>query len=263
MPNITDQRQARAIQKLPFCYLCSKQFEQDDSTTLDHVPPRACIKDIDRNFPLQLPTHLKCNNGRKLTDETIGQLVSLIHSGKAEDNINRLKISKVEQSEGKENLGLLTNVNVHAEIQRWIRGFHAALYQQPLSFQAKFAINPPFPVADLSNLNNIHPIKKQNLKFIELIKLNRLARSIDSVVCNNNKVRYECVWEKADNGQPFCIFALDLYNWKDLGDGKNFHARGCVGAYCVPLESMPVHATAATKIYASIANLDFLDPFGD
>lgn len=264
MPSLSTQRQVRAVQKLPFCYVCGEDFSSGEERTDDHVPPRECFAEEDRNFPLQLPAHRSCNNDRNLTDEMIAQVIILIHSGQAEPGVNRLNISILPSLAPDVPLGILTNVNVHAEIWRWIRGFHAALYQSPVSARARFAIQTPFPHADLmSGAAVFEPPKPQDFKCVETIKLNRAARLLDQIVCYNGKLTYECVWDQADNGQWMCIFALDLYNWKNLGDCRNFQARGCVGSYATIGEDAPALATRGTRLCAPVPNVQLLDPFGE
>jgi hypothetical protein len=47
---------------------------------------------------------------------------------------------------------------------------------------------------------------------------NRARGKLDRTVCNKGKLAYECVWQQVDNGGPWmCIFAFDIYDWKDLG----------------------------------------------
>ncbi len=264
MPSLTTQRQARAVKKLPFCYVCTREFAEGEERTDDHVPPRACFSEADRDFPLQLPTHQPCNTDRNLTDETIAQVVSLIHTGRPELGVDRLKISIVPSNSPEAPLGVLTNVDVHAEIRRWIRGFHAALYQQPLSLLSRFAIQAPFPAAQLTNSDPVvGPPRPQDFKFVETIKLNRVAQTLDRIVCYNGKLRYECVWDQADNGQWICIFALDLYDWKNLGDDRNFPARGCVGSYFTSSEPAPALSTRGTQLSARVPNMEPLNPFGE
>ena len=264
MPSLTTQRQARAVKKLPFCYVCTREFSQGEEKTDDHVPPRACFAEADRDFPLQLPTHEPCNTNRNLTDETIAQLVSLIHTGQRGPGVDRLKISILPSNAPDAPLGVLTNVNVHAEIKRWIRAFHAALYQQPLSHLARFAIQAPFPTAELKTSGPVFgPPRPQDFKFVETIKVNRVSKTLDRIVCCNGKLTYECVWDQANNGQWICVFALDLYDWKNLGDGRNFEQRGCVGSYFTPSQPAPVLATRGTQLLARVPNMEPLDPFGE
>jgi len=58
----------------------------------------------------------------------------------------------------------------------------------------------------------------QHLNFVQTIKTNRAKNNLDRICCNKGKLTYECVWAQADNDGPWlCIFALDIYDWKDLG----------------------------------------------
>jgi hypothetical protein len=260
---ITTQRDARALLKLPFCYACGRPFSPGDKKTDDHVPPKACFAAHDRNFPIKLPAHEACNLGRHLTDETFGQMMALKHGDLPAEERYRLQFSFFRNEDSNATYGALTNVDIHDEIRRWLRGFHAALYQEPLSLRTNYAIETPFPKAIRSPSGmRFEELKQQHLKFVETIKLNRAAGSIDVIRSNNDKLRYECVWDQADNGMWVCVFALDLYSWKDLGDVNNFQARGCAGLYAPPSGKAPALATVGTKIVAPIQNREPLDPFG-
>ena len=58
-----------------------------------------------------------------------------------------------------------------------------------------------------------------------------------------------------------CIYGLDLYGWKNLGDVHNFPARACVGLYQRQDARCPPTATRATEIEFPFENRDALDPF--
>lgn len=264
MVQLVTQRHMRALKKLPFCYACGMQFTTSDPPTDDHIPPRACFAEGDRGFPLQLPAHQRCNSGRNLTDETIGQVLALKHGELPEPKDYKLKFSFFGDNPTDPAFGAITNVDIRGEVRRWICAFHAALYQEPLHPGTRFAIETPFPAARLTSKGpEIEPLKPQHLKFVETIKLNRNAANLDLILSNSEKLRYECVWDQADNGLWLCIFALDLYAWKDLGDVNNFQGRGCAGFYIMPTGKAPVLATTGTKLVAQVSNRDPLDPFGE
>ena len=63
-----------------------------------------------------------------------------------------------------------------------------------------------------------------------------------------------------DDGRPFCLFGLRLYNWESLGDIQHFEPRGCIGWYGCP---HPVEATVGSPLEIPIKNLSPLDPFED
>jgi hypothetical protein len=53
MSGLERQKDFRAAQALPFCYVCDKDFADGEMAHSDHVPPRAFFADADRNFPLR------------------------------------------------------------------------------------------------------------------------------------------------------------------------------------------------------------------
>ena len=88
MPSLKDQRAVRAVQKLSFCYICGKEFADQDVSDRDHVPPEAVFAKAHRQ-PLILRTHAACNNGNNLIDEKMGQLVGLRRGYVTPDPRNR------------------------------------------------------------------------------------------------------------------------------------------------------------------------------
>ena len=59
------------------------------------------------------------------------------------------------------------------------------------------------------------------------------------------------------------LFALDIYDWKDLGSHTGqIPARGCAGVYALQDYSLPAGATVGRRPVIEIQNRDALDPFG-
>ena len=263
MPSLTSHKHFQDALRLPFCYLCGRQLIDDEDVDRDHLPPKSCFSARDRSIPLKLPTHRSCNGGHNLIDEQIGQLVSLKHGRVPPARNQKLAIGFWKLGEEKRTSAAITNLDIKGAIWRWIRGFHAALYREPISEEVRHAIQTPFPVAKLTRTGpELEAIRPQHPAFVEAIKINRAARNLDLIRANNRKMTYEAVWTQFDSGEWFCIFALDLYAWRDLGDVKNFTPRGCVGMYALSSGTMPATATPTTKLKVLIPNYERLDPFG-
>jgi hypothetical protein len=156
----------------------------------------------------------------------------------------------------------VVNLDIDAAVWRWIGGFHAALYREA-GVGIKGSLITPFPRARLVNGRAvIEPLRVQHQIFVETIKSNRLKDNLDRISCNKGKLTYECVWQQADNGGPWmCMFALDIYDWKDLGRTPGLPARGCAGFYITPTQTIPAHATKAVKSSIIIPTSDRLDAF--
>jgi hypothetical protein len=221
------------------------------------VPPGACFNKTDKNFPLILPTHVLCNHAEKENDEKIGQLIALKFGQLPDRRSARLLATLMGSSVG------ITNLDVKGAVWRWIRGFHAALYEQPLLVSQPVTIRTPLPSSRQTPEGWIpEEILPQHLKFVEAIKANRASNNLDRIHCNNGKLLYECVWDQASTGDWLCVFALNIYDWKDLGDVHRFPARGCAGCYVLPSYSLPANASRARKVAIAVPNVDVLDPFG-
>ena len=92
MITLTTQKDARAVRKLTFCYICGNPIEETESINHDHIPPASAFDSLDRNFPLKLPVHKeKCHSPMNLGDEVMGQLISLIHNKRPSEANDKLK----------------------------------------------------------------------------------------------------------------------------------------------------------------------------
>jgi hypothetical protein len=260
MVSITTQAERRSIQKLPFCYLCGKQFAPKDSKNRDHVPPETIFRVEDRD-PLILPTHTSCNSDHRLVDEKIGQLISLRYGKVPNDpRHRRLQITRFTNVRD----AAVTNLDVDGAIWRWIAGFHAALYGEPaLDIRPHGSLVTPFPKAQtIEGRIVFEPLKPQHVTFVQAIKDNRARGNIDRIHCNKGKLKYECVWHQGDNNGPWmCFFALDVYDWKDLGRTRLNPGRGCAGFYILPAGTVPSSAARGAIYTIKAPNYDVLDPF--
>jgi hypothetical protein len=262
MPVILSTLKAlRTVRNLSFCYLCGGPLENRNQTNRDHVPPSGVFAAKDRDLPLILPTHPQCNQRRSPEDQAIGQLVGVLHGRAVNQTHNKLRVA-VDRFDDGNSLAVLSDIDLRQIIRRWIRGFHAALYNEFLPGDASFATYIPLPEGkrDGDKIKYV-PFPEALSKFVGELKRNRAARNMDRIVCRNGKCRYECVWSQADNGRWICIYCLDIYNWINLGDTKNFPARGCVGCYRRPSGGVPRNASNATRLIFCSDSSSSLDPF--
>lgn len=259
MKSITNQKQAQALQRLPFCYLCGKSFSVSCSVDREHVVARNLFRKSDReNFPLILPSHTICNGEQSCDDETIGQFVRLLHPEGS-------KTHKIELTgyyeENTLQAGTIRGVAFERVIWRWVRGFHSALYQEPLlNLQGSYTLLVPLQeVREEEGVFERVPVREQFFQMTEVIKVNRLSRNIDVIDCYNHALRYECVWDRSDCGKPLCVFALKIYDWSELGEGYGGARQGCVGSYIY--DKIPPEATQGINLSCSLGAERVLDPF--
>jgi len=259
MPALRIHKDFQQVRSLPFCYLCGAAFNEGDLVDRDHVPPKSAFNVSDRQLVLKLKTHRACNNAFSVADKKVGQLIAL---------------RRREQPKSPRDLALrfghysglgvaVENLNVDAAVWRWVRGFHSALYAEPL-LGNQFALLTPFPRADMTSVGlKLQPIRQQHLVAVETIKSNRAFGNLDTILANNGKLRYECVWCQADDGVDWlCCFALDIYDWKDLGSHTaEIPSRGCAGIYMRTDRKAPNGATLNRRSEILIPNVDKLDPF--
>lgn len=262
MASLTTHKEFQAARRLPFCYLCGKTFQDEDIKDGDHVPPKSCFAKADRNVPLELPTHVVCNHAHHLLDEKIGQVIGLKREHIPAVKDRRLKFKILPLTSNLDLSGAISDVDIKGAIRRYIFGFHAALYQEPMPKSIAFGVNTPFPTATISGGKLRHdPLLPQHALFVHVVKINRFARNLDRIRSNNGKMLYECVWKQTDGGPWICVFALNIYDWKDLGS-QHLPSRGCVGFYTGRSGLPPVNATRAIQIVVAVPNYDPLDAFG-
>ena len=115
---------------------------------------------------------------------------------------------------------------------------------------ALVSIQTPFPRGERrADGIRIIPILQQHVLAVDTIKRNRAAENLDTITANRGKLRYECVWCEGDaGGEWVCMFALDIYDWRDLGSHTAaIPSRGCVGMYLLPDRSVPEAAARDLK----------------
>jgi hypothetical protein len=267
MVSLKSQKHFRSVQRLSFCYLCGNTFEAGDNTNRDHVPPKGMFTKSDRE-PLVLRTHAACNKSFEALDEKSGQLFAMRRLETTSVNSRRLQFTLSPNMQH----GAVANIDIEGAIWRWIKGFHAALYREPLIYCGApstsgkpyaRAIITPFPRAQMiDGAVIIEPLLSQHQHFVQTIKTNRVKGNLDQISCNKGKLTYECVWVQADNSGPWlCVFALDIYDWKDLGRTRLQPARGCAGFYIVSSNDTPACAARGMDSSIIIPNYDRLDPF--
>lgn len=261
MPELLTQKDCRSVRDLPFCYLCGQGFSHQQPATDDHVPPTSIFAKSDRNWPLILSAHESCNNDQAGYDEVIGQLVALLHRKVPSREHNRLNVQVCKDSITDIPMAWLHGVAIRPIIFRWVRAFHAALYREFLPGATGGMIYTPFPEGRKDGeVLVINGYDSQRALFVEEIKKNRTARTVDAILIRNGKCRYECVWMHTDDGRSICVFALRLYDWENLGLQTGF-PRGCVGYYH-PNAGKPNLATGGCRIDFKMTNLERFDPFG-
>lgn len=263
MPIVLDSHKAVSqARRLPFCYLCTQSFEAGDARNDDHVPPYALFAKEHRDFPLILPTHGRCNNDRSAEDQIISQLVGVLRGRHPSKEDRKMHLVAGQFPDGTAGVGAL-RLDLRAIIARWVRGFHAALYREPLAQNSAFMTLPPLQEGRAEG-SKVVPVAPQPAaaEFVKELKRNRATQTLDRVVTRQGHCRYECVWTQADRGEWLCVWALDIYDWRQLGDISHFEAQGCVGCYRPTDLRVPAGATCATRLHFNVVSRERFDPFG-
>jgi hypothetical protein len=258
MIELRTQRDLRAVQNLDFCCICGKPFGPGDRPTRQHVPPKAIFADVDRTPPLILPAHEKCNNAQSPLDAVIGQLVATLHGKYPASQEVKLDVEAFRSPSGRVTAGV-QNLPLTTIVFRWARYFHAALYREYLSDRGG-SVYAPFPAGDVINGQLVYEkIHDGRFHLTHTFKQQVKAGRTDAVICYNGRCHYRCSWFRYDpplQNRTFCLFALRLYNWEELGDPRH-PQMGCIGTY--DAEIPPAGARGTMHVPAS--NFAPLDPF--
>ena len=187
MLSLNTVKELRDVSTLPFCYICGETFTEDADKDSDHIPPKTCFDKRDRNAPLKLKTHRKCNGEYNLIDEQIGQVIALKRGAVPPIRNRRLAFVQVSISGRAAPMNAITNVNIKGAVRRWVSGFHAALYKKPMPIETQFGIETPFPSARSTNMGiQVDQLKPQHRLFVETLKTNRAAQNIDRISTNSS-----------------------------------------------------------------------------
>jgi len=256
MIELRTQKDLRTVQNLAFCCICGEPFRQRGERTRHHLPPKAIFAEVDRNPPLILPAHGACNRDQSPLDTVIAQLVAVRHGKYPARKNLKLEVATVPLRGGQLKAGV-TNLPLRPIIFRWVRCFHAALYREYLIDRGGM-IFEPFQTADVVAGQLVFSKIPMDRPFLtDLFKQQARAGRTDTVVCYNEKCVYRCSWLKTDDGRPFCLFALRLYDWERLGD-PDCPRMGCLGWYWA---SAPPNCATGVHLELAVANLVPLDPF--
>jgi hypothetical protein len=266
MVTITNQKQSREVQGLGFCFLCGSSFcnqSEELKKTLDHLPPQAVFATSDKDFPLQVPAHWKCNHDWSKKDEIVAELIAVVHGKKKTPKKSHLEFGLASDAMTGDIIAGVGGLNIERHVIRWVRGFHAALYREFLPDQGStnFCVSLPTPrlLSGPKAASLMQNLQRNHLTFVEVIKKNRMAERLDRIHSNNGKFTYECVWAKADDGTECCVFAIQLYDWQLLGP-TNRPRTSCVGMY-LPQQGRPILGTQEVAIEIPILNAEPFDAF--
>jgi len=258
MTQLVTQQELRRVRSIPFCCICGEPFTEEEKPTKQHTPPKAIFAECDRSPPLIVPAHAKCNMDQSPLDVQIGQLIAVLHGKYPKPSNQKINAEIVTVSGSQYPSVAIQGLPLGMMIYRWARCFHAALYNEFLPDNGGF-VHVPFPIGrKISDgpVFNEMPICRPYMTY-EIKKQHKAGRT-DVIITNNLKCQYRCTWLHMDNGQPFCLFALKLYNWEELGDIHHHPRMGCIGYYFSPI---PSGATRGTKVEIPASNLEQLDPF--
>ena len=264
MIEILTEHQAKAVSKLEFCYVCEKPFTKSNPSTDDHVPPKGIFLPEDRNWPLILPAHEKCNSEYSFSDEQAKGLIALLHSSNTGKLPLKTKQVGIVERGGKPTGVLLADLSLCKIVSRILRACHAALYHEFLRDEdTNRVILLPLPIFDpkTGDVDKNEQLP-QHQTFCKLLKDNRSISNIDRIQAYNGKFRFEVVWATTDDNKfHFGVFAINLYDWHNLASQVLGEPQGCCGSYRLDTNPIPENASVATAIELPLTYSQLLNPF--
>lgn len=262
MRKIIREHDAKAVAKQSHCYLCGQPLDDPDKEDREHVVPKSIFRKGDRNFPLILPAHKKCNGAFSVADEQLKQLISILHGDATSKPIHTRIAGEVVN--GVSRVGLvLEGIPLHRLIDRIVRGCHLALYAEILGPETPKRILSPLPAFDCSTGEPLDEnFLQQNIVFCGKLKAQRMIGQIDCVHAYKGNFRFESIWAVSDDGLcPFVIACVDIYNWHRLGNQVLGRSQGCVVSYCPASRTIPNNASLVSKIRPPFRFKDLLNPW--
>ncbi len=264
MVEIITAQQARKVSLLDFCYVCGNPFTESNPSTRDHVPPKKIFIAEDRGWPLILPAHNECNSEYSFSDEQAKGLIALLHP--KDTVVPPLKTEQVGivKRDGKPTGVLLKGLSLRRIAAKILRACHAALYHEFLRNEdTNRAVLLPLPIFDPETGNiDENELLPQHQILCKLLKDNRKISNVDHIQAYNGKFRFEVVWSTADDNEShFGVFAIDIYNWHNLGGKVLGRPQGCFGMYRLNKSPIPKNACVATSVELPFTYLEPLNPF--
>ncbi|OHB81757.1 MAG: hypothetical protein A2Z38_09770 [Planctomycetes bacterium RBG_19FT_COMBO_48_8] len=264
MREITTGQQAREVSKLDFCYMCGNPFTDTNPSTRDHVPPKKIFLLEDRNWPLILPAHEKCNSEYSFSDEQAKGLLTLLHPDTPGYPPLKTSLIGMIKRDDKPVGVLLEGLSLGTIVHKILRACHAALYHEFLPVKTNNQILLPLPIFDPKTGQVAQESHLPQHKVLcKLLKDNRRISNIDRIQAYNGKFRFEAVWSTADDDETnFAVFGIDIYNWHHLANQVLGRPQGCIGFYRINKNAFPDNASVASKsIELPFTYSELLNPF--
>jgi hypothetical protein len=261
---LTPDDAKQALVRTGFCYMCGDPLplyylndgvftNRDPNVNEDHVFAESIFNTADRNFPLKLRVHTSCHADHSDNDSSIAELFKIFNRDEASATLQRLDIDWKVDGQGKAVRSYVPNLPLKDIAHRWLKGLHAALYNEHLPDPIKSTIRYPFHEISKAT-GEIIPPDARHYEAARLITKNRDAKNVDHVVICNGRCKYECVW-KQQGADWVCLFALEIDGWSifSIDDEE----RTCIGAYVQTRPDPPTGASIATSIIADPAVVTF------
>jgi hypothetical protein len=112
-----------------------------------------------------------------------------------------------------------------------MRCAHALLYGEWLPTNTQNNVHIPLPEVDPTNANRPKMHLEQSYTFAKTLCTAQRTNTYDSIVAYGGKFKYVTTWTHADKGEPFCLFAFDVYQLHKLGIAIKDFPRSVVGFY--------------------------------
>lgn len=264
--SLTRQGHVRRHRDHPFCYICGEGFTGDQVVNRDHVPPENIFLVEDRvNFPLKMNVHKACHDRYCEEDERVGQLMQATRGEMPTPERDRRGLEPHQLQNGQV-IPILRaeSLDLNRAFFRYVRAFHAALYDQPLPEDTKHALHSPaiefvpeegtgrplFFDRRLKDQSMISCIFRQNVED---------GLAMDAVVAYNMAMIYECFWRTDPSGPTECFFCLRIYNSNEMGAVQLYGRRACVGRYRPPPSGLPAQRAKCLPFRPCVT---CLDPYG-
>lgn len=241
--NQKEMQQARAATS--FCYICGAMLPKRGpgykrQVIGEHVIPQALLGNspahsADR-WAVELDVHPGCEqDDKRLTDNLLSLLQQMSTKpgqdwpafGQLRSDLRLRPIKLVVEGE---DVPAFSNVgHVLAGCWTWIRGLHAALYNEPLPEEAPHLDLPPVPAFYIKIPVSLGDVEGISVIVRQVVDMGTRKGKWDGVDAWGKQVTYRCVWHHKQPGHKIsgwvCFWTLSFPGTEDwsksvLGEGS-------------------------------------------
>jgi hypothetical protein len=256
---IADQREMRKVRdQMMFCYLCGEPLPPDKRERVrlhvEHVVPTSLLTTglCHNPWPVTLLVHKVCDVKLKGTTDALLHLLDTMHTKSPSgwpEQVRGMPLS-AQMDDGTIMPAFTGAQPLIAGAFEWVRGMHAALYNEFLPRDTQHGTLPPVPATSGDSASLLQNLEGFGNVIMASIAAAGLSGAADTIEAWCGELRYFCTWQDTrleiePQGLWTCLWSLHypgVLNW-DIPNG--YLARPWRGYY--RMEHCPRDASILTQ----------------